>query len=529
MASSRFFFLALCLALVSADVYMHNMRGSNNRLNENNQNRNNANRLFDSQNNNQGGYNVGDTDTAQNGQGVMEYYASSVLSIEWTCQHGANHPNLNTDIVLQYMCNDVTGPYNNANLRDGTSTNRVDNDNGDSGRHETKAYYDDCEARERNMGLFLADQKLDGDTAIYTRQNTNGNRHGYECPEEREYYPYWHPTPWRDIAVLTSDASRCAYYQAESENSKGRGYCSDNMYNNPGSCAENGGTWNNAPAHGVAAVDCRELGWSRDNHLGNTIGGQTLMYNWTLPAIPQVGGQNPECVLRLRYNISTSDYDGWDPAVNSAMNGEDNSPIQDNPTVNFGQGDQVVSVKLALNTDQYGRTFQDRSHKFRVMPRPAEAGDATIYNLNVRGRRGNIVQTYPSVEYDYVPSRLEVRTTDWVHIQWTGSLNTPDGAGQGQGSTDRNNIVQIAGPNMNYPMPFSEATMFDTETAKSLATVYPKGGNYANVDDELDNRPAYFNAGLVKPGQGVPGVYHYMGTRNNNFTNRSQKGVVVVI
>ena len=36
-------------ALVASDVYMHNPRGSNNRLNERSANRNNANRLFDSQ------------------------------------------------------------------------------------------------------------------------------------------------------------------------------------------------------------------------------------------------------------------------------------------------------------------------------------------------------------------------------------------------------------------------------------------------------------------------------------------------
>jgi len=822
---------AMLVVAVNADIYMHNPRGSNNRLDEARRDRNNGNRVFDSQNNNRGGSNVGS----------LYYFNEEELAMEWTNQHGCGQDINDCQLVVQYMCDDL--------LRDGVTTRTIpetptqclNNDcNTDVryGMHESYDYYMNCKYRFRNRGLFNADRNLNGNTARFTRQNNNGNRRGYECPEERDMYPYWHPTPWIDLAVYTTAEddddfkNRCSVYQSESENVKGRHYCSipDSWYHNmirnggngnngfipntevlcqgedgtgglnaensqmmqfiaqkdapataaleakiatefascitymqdlsdictngtdncpqyaalfeqddkaiadrkyvlesdfatpcpicngtliehpystcslcgPATCANafsmmvvnttdcppgfvedpnsewcvteictdaftsltidqintneecrgnivadkflvenidtdssmkqcaertiaskscrlqgNRATWTQAPAHNVAtptatAPECRSATWSRENHLGNGIGGQQNGHNFSMPA-----HIHERCAMRLRYNITTKDYivggawvnphysvnlssgelssslidstynkrNGNNPAkielntganvptVDSSMPYENARGFlwKNNPKVsifdfdelvmycdtpigtNLGNGltadaaprDQVVNgdrtwcypidnstakryraksafcpsisssakpsmmdtvrfeadgtlttgtagdgcaealvctdtastparacqtrnmdnngvrrqtgnnnnndnsddkdfrLQMAINTNQFGRTFQDRSFSYEVRAQsPKEAECNKIYALNVRGKRGNVVQTFPGTEYDFVPNRLQVREDDCIHFQWTGSNTNPNNNdGQGKQGTDRSNIV----------------------------------------------------------------------------------------
>merc|ERR1719326_464865 len=152
---------------------------------------------------------------------------------------------------------------------------------------------------------------------------------------------------------------------------------------------------------------------------------------------------------------------------------QDDPPLPPgNPRVSLGDfltgdGGTDSLLELAINTNQYGRTFQDRTHVFSIQSRPASLPDnAKIVNLNVKGKRGNIVQTYPAHEYDFHPSDLVVGASDYVHIQWTGNDNTNNNGnnnGEGTNNEDRHNIVQIADAGMDVPLPASQASMFDVQ------------------------------------------------------------------
>uniref|UniRef100_A0A0B7ALW1 Protein DD3-3 n=3 Tax=Arion vulgaris TaxID=1028688 RepID=A0A0B7ALW1_9EUPU len=568
----------LLLRYAFGDVYLHNPRGSNNRLDEQTRERTNANNLFDSQNNDRGGYNVGS----------LYYYQGSVLPIEWTNQHSCQNPNCHCDIILQYMCDNQ--------VRDGATTqtiptNRAACENYDCDQdrryrmNENYAYYTECSMRERNKNLFTADQNLNNrNRAQNTRQNPQGTRRGYECPEERDYYPYWHPSPWVDIAVMTNNVSRCPYYKKESQNVQSRWACvlpimemeklKDKIIlpNNKEACEKykfpsnvNGSKpeWKNFPAHGIPAPDCRETEYTRDNHLGNGLGGHPIMYNWTIPDYIE----HENCVLRIRYNISTSDYEPW--TTNSSYNADPKNlnkgslvnmaekfgftteaaarargyVFKNNPVLNIFNN-LTFDLRLAIDTAQYGRVFQDRSHTFAVRKRSVLFGNSVIYNLNVRGKRGNIVQVYPAVEYDFVPMYLEVSTESYVHVQWTGSNTNPNNNdGQGLAGTDRSNIVLLGSQvypegnannnkenyghfGVNNPMAIENATFLSLSSDDALTLAFVNPGQFRGEVSELDDAGTYFNLLPRKVTQ--KGTYKYMSTRNNNFSNRDQKGKITV-
>jgi len=275
---------------VMGDCYLQYPPGSNDRLNEANTNRDNAERLFDSQNNAKGGYCWGPT---------MTYYEKSFLQIEWTNQHGCGqgHANVDCDVIIQYMCDPI--------LRDGQTTNTITQATKDEkdasgnfvyGMHENYPNYRKCQSRSRNQGVFAADQGNlgTGAPATRTRQDNAGTQYGFECPEERDYYPYWHPTPWKDIVVFTANPARCDYFRKHSQNVEDKFWCeSDNTdsanverFNNDKACG--GLYWKKVEAWNIEAPKCYAAGLNRDNHLGNGVGGFTNSYKWVLPSMDEI-------------------------------------------------------------------------------------------------------------------------------------------------------------------------------------------------------------------------------------------------
>jgi hypothetical protein len=476
------------------------------------------------------------------------------------------------------MCS-TTDAAPTALVRDGTTTDTIPNDangptakdaNGELkfGMHEPREFYTACQARERNQGLWIADRadpnvgNLQGKNAVVTRQNNNGGRRGYECPEERDYYPYWVSSPWKDIAILTEDEKYCDFYKKESQNVKSRFRCVTKATGvqaapiTEPACLAAGNNWVEEPAWNIPAPSCVKAPWGRDNHLGNGLAGAQASFNMTLPIAKNeacIKDNNCNCVLRLRYNISVNDLgengNRPDAGFIDWTQNAGNSPVLNRNGEGAIIAQDGMNHELATDTSQFGRTFQDRSYVFHILSRPSGVpATQRIFNLNVRGKRGNIVQAYPATEYDFVPQHLSGRTGDYVHFQWTGCDTNPAGnAGEGTAQTDRSNMVQVATYGDAKPASdswiSSHTPLFESKELRVYMAMLGQtncltydqlkaknNNNQNNVEQDVQNcmklnaAPRYFDGGLLKMNK--TGSFHYMSTRNNNFSNRGQKGQI---
>ncbi|MES1907661.1 MAG: hypothetical protein MHM6MM_000737 [Cercozoa sp. M6MM] len=517
------------------------------------------------------------------------------------------------------------------------------------GVHESYEHYFRCSHTQRNLGLWWADRSRRDYAAVYTRQNNNGNRHAFECPEERDYYPYWRGSPWRDIVIMPGHIEECDYYVKESQNVKSRYRCScdengddfseaskecrlrmaqklrgtnqgtnyDGAYVMPitkEECTAIEGFWLPEESFGLDEPDCMVHPLSRDNHLGNAffvdVNGKaediddqgppaTAGYWWEVPE--DMADKN--CILRIRYNITTGDVPHkahipikgkedeafiWDKSKN-CKGGEPNCPVYQDPYVRVD--DSLPRISVALNTNQIGRVFQDRSHIFQVKSRnkaDKKCRSGKLWSLSCRGRRGNIVQAYPSVEYDFTPNPLYVGQDECIHIHFSNKMfNQNNGRNNAAGFrySDAQNILQLQDLLGNIPVKLSDSTLFPELKDAQMAAFGSRdphadlgeelmfedmpqelqnaitNNNIGQIKAALSNNPSimeqykcldlsrasndaaeefpYWNCGKLNQRPAVfemflkvdnhkTGEYYYASTRNNNFSNRSQKGQIVV-
>lgn len=188
---------------------------------------------------------------------------------------------------------------------------------------------------------------------------------------------------------------------------------------------------------------------------------------------------------------------------------------------------------------------------------------------------------YPAVEYDFLPNRLTIKTTDYLHIQWTGSNTHNNGNpagdgqagndGQGKAGTDRHNLVQTNHLNENFPLPYEMSNLWQdvellgflnkdiftdnnkkylrvygsNDLSKDLALYFSTSSFYHCVTKKTCDNESYesvkpvIDSDLNDAPASVPGAvirfkvsnknYSYMCSRNNNFSNRSQKGLIYVL
>ena len=304
-----------------------------------------------------------------------------------------------------------------------------------------------------------------------SRTNPNGLKRGFECPEERDYCPYWRGSPWVDVAVFTKDVTRCeATIAAESQNAKSRFECQGEygIGESPiqeSKCASPGGTWVEIPARNLEEPACISMPQS--------VNGGLFHYDWTLP-----DWMDGSCVLRVRHNVSAPGFENLDADQNDISCPEE--ACADLGRLFSTEGVKLPFSSISLELDASQQSFpcaiqQDRSYVFKVAERPSEIPPtACILNINYR-RRGNSVQSFPALTYSFVPRHLVVQRDDYLHIQFHGSnLNRAVTFLQGWQHSDRTNLVQAEFRGSYVPRnPATSvvASFFPDNIAKQLAEV----------------------------------------------------------
>merc|ERR1719273_1609785 len=255
-------------------------------------------------------------------------------------------------------------------------------------------------------------------------------------------------------------------------------------------------------ARQMEGPQCGVMDWSRANHLGNNGDDTASRYTMTIPnVLPATGAlataTGEPCALRLRYNMSSSDYVRDLNSSFNQKNGQE-SPIRQDPLIQVGPK-PTDYVELALNTNQVARTFQDRSYIFYVQRRVTNP-DGCLCNVNVRGKRGNIVQAYPSVEYNLIPENIEfadeaAAAECILQFQWTGSdYNPRRGCNDGEG-----------GPYVNGDAAVGQALANNPNTQGSNQNSRMDRMTLLPVVDNRKNYPMSYTGGANGKRLGAPG------------------------
>ncbi|KAL7670335.1 hypothetical protein ACOME3_005272 [Neoechinorhynchus agilis] len=191
--------------------------------------------------------------------------------------------------------------------------------------------------------------------------------------------------------------------------------------------------------------------------------GSKVKLDWTIPKF----AKSKKCQLRIRLNVSSSDYDTM--RINSTFNhlsGIYRSPILNDPNITLVLDNEKLVVPVNLKTSRVGTVFEDRSIVFIVKPRPEKLSGFRIRNVNID-------QT--STQTSFVPKYIKLnRGKDIIHFQWSQY-------------PQRYNLIEL--DSLGRYVTFNNSQFWlsfrsiENEETINLAFWYATGGQYSSVNE----------------------------------------------